>query len=302
MSLIERVRKESDLLASRRIDIAPVGTVCLALGPYRNLTTLTAAVLFLHPNCQVLNHASLRILGDRRLDFIADYSDERFEAFVRYAVHISKKPGKDGGSIIHSHAFDNGYPMKNLFRATGLPALKTDIRALFWKESLRTSNHIRRHTVDLGELFSRNKRLKFLMPVRNPLDCTASNLRTGNVRFIRYRRKGSSAEEVLESILEELRWFKDLEARYPGRFFSFCSYEVNRVTLRRMAEFLGLEPCEDWVANALEAFDVRSRYRHAESLVSFFRQSVARLFTAYPDFSEKLMRFVDGSTTGPRGA
>jgi hypothetical protein len=63
----------------------------MTLGPYRNLTTLTASVLFLHPNCQVLNHAGNRIFGDEELDFIANYNNEIFEAFTRYAIYISQK-------------------------------------------------------------------------------------------------------------------------------------------------------------------------------------------------------------------
>ncbi|MHB8529324.1 MAG: hypothetical protein ACYC8V_07420, partial [Caulobacteraceae bacterium] len=38
-----------------------VRRTAVILGPYRNLTTLTASVLALHPQCQVLNHASDRI-------------------------------------------------------------------------------------------------------------------------------------------------------------------------------------------------------------------------------------------------
>ena len=35
----------ADLAASRGVDISACKSVCLALGPYRNLTTLTAATL-----------------------------------------------------------------------------------------------------------------------------------------------------------------------------------------------------------------------------------------------------------------
>lgn len=57
----------------QRTDIQDVRAVCLALGPYRNLTTLTASVIALHPNCQVLNHGWSRVAGKGKLNFLTDY-------------------------------------------------------------------------------------------------------------------------------------------------------------------------------------------------------------------------------------
>lgn len=59
--------------------------------------------------------------------------------------------------------------------------IKRKIECLFWKESLTTSNYIKSNKIDLGELFRKLKRLKFLMHIRNPLDCAVSNLKTGHV-------------------------------------------------------------------------------------------------------------------------
>ena len=60
-------------------------SVCILLGPYRNLTTLTCSVLSLHPQCVVLNHAGLRTLRNPKLNFLANYSPDKFSEFVRYA-------------------------------------------------------------------------------------------------------------------------------------------------------------------------------------------------------------------------
>ena len=54
------------------VDPSQLRSVCLALGPYRNLTTLTAGILSLHPQCQVLNHAGVRLLPDPERNFLAD--------------------------------------------------------------------------------------------------------------------------------------------------------------------------------------------------------------------------------------
>ncbi len=121
-----RDSKENDLLMSRDIDIESIRTICLALGPYRNLTTMTASILFLHPNCQVLNHAAQRIFGDDRIDFIENFNSETFDHFVRYAIYISQhgQQGQYGGSITHSHAFDGQHEVKGIFEKSELPLLR----------------------------------------------------------------------------------------------------------------------------------------------------------------------------------
>jgi len=55
-----------DIFSSRNMDINNIESVCITLGPYRNLTTLTASVLFLHPNCKVLNYAARRVYGRKK--------------------------------------------------------------------------------------------------------------------------------------------------------------------------------------------------------------------------------------------
>lgn len=297
IGVMELTEIATDLMLSKKIDISSIRTVCLALGPYRNLTTLTASILFLHPNCQVLNHAGSRIFGNESLDFISDYSKEKFETFTRYAIHISQKGrrGDYGGSITLSHAFDNQYSVKDMFYGANSSLLKQTITALFWKESLRTSNHLRLHNVELDRLFKINRQLKFLLPIRNPLDCAVSNVRTSKANIFQGINKNFGVEQVLEAILDEILWFKNLETRYPKRFFHFFEHDFNRSTILEMANFLKLEPLEIWCENAIAAFDVKSKYSHPKNLILFFSHQVERLFANYPDFAEKLLRFVDGS-------
>ena len=142
-SVREGVKRWHAQRQSRQIDISEIRVVCLALGPYRNLSTLTGSILFLHPHCQVLNHGGVRIFGDSHVDFISEYSPQRFDAFVRYAVQISGggRRGKYGGSILHSHAFDASYPMAGVYAEShGSISRKKHIHALFWKEPLPTAN------------------------------------------------------------------------------------------------------------------------------------------------------------------
>jgi len=57
-----------DLMTSKFINFKDCQLLCLALGPYRKLPTWTAVIMFLHQNCQVLNHAGNQIIGSKKAD------------------------------------------------------------------------------------------------------------------------------------------------------------------------------------------------------------------------------------------
>jgi hypothetical protein len=276
-----------------------VKTVCLALGPYRNLTTLTASMLFLHPNCQVLNHAGGRILGDRRLDFLKHPQRRTVERFKRYAIYTSAKGrrGEHGGSITHSHAFDAGHKMRELFDEGHGELVKQRINCLFWKESLRTANHIRENKIDLGDVIARNEALRFMLPVRNPLDCAVSNLKTGLVSTFAGLPRSPSQEQVVAAILDEFLWVAQLQQRHPERCFIYFEHAFSPETLRVMAEFLKLPPDDVWFERAMAAFEIKRGYVHEAGLIAFYRRQVEERFGGFPDFRQSLLAFFEGRAT-----
>jgi len=290
---MNKITKASALHASKSINVDSIKTVCLALGPYRNLTTLTASILFLHPDCQVLNHAGQRIFGESELDFFKKYSDERFKTFLRYAIYISQSGvrGDYGGSITRSHAFDQQYKIRNLFTGRKLSLIKENINTLFWKEPLRTANHIRDNNVDLNKLFAQNNQLRFLLPIRNPLECAIGQIKTGFIKYFQGRNPGDSVQQALDSILDEFLWFLDLKVQNPDRFFYFFEHDFNASTLTRMANFLQLEMTETWRIDAIKAFEIKSNYKHSDGLIAYFRKCVDDKFSAYPDFTNQLLHF-----------
>jgi hypothetical protein len=287
----DRIEKERDLSRSANVPTDSLQTVCLTLGPYRNLTTLTASVLFLHPRCQVLNHAGGRIFGDERIDFLAGYSEERFQTFLRYALHASTKGrrGSHGGSIKHSHAV---VERSDMSEAIAGMAPKDEVTCLLWKESLRTSNHIRDCGVDLADVLAKNAALRFLMPVRNPLDCAASNIRKGHVRHFEGLAAGADTEAALTAILDEFVWFRNLQEQHGERFFHFFAHDEPHQMLTRMAAFLQLEAQQDWLEAGAEAFQVSSGYDHATDLVRLYREMVESKFGRDPEFAQNLLAFV----------
>ena len=285
---------EVDYLRSRSVETrsSDLKSICLALGPYRNLTTLTAGILFLHPTCQVLNHGAGRILPIGQANFLRGYSERRFDNFVRLAIYLSQggRRGRYGGSITLAHAFEHDV-IRRLYRERyGESLVKPHIESLFWKESLLIANFIREHGVDLADLLSRNDRLRFLMPIRNPLDCAVSNHKTGHSKYFSGLGEGSR-EEILDRILDEIAWFLDLRAEHPDRFFCFFEDEFDEQVLRDLASFLRIEPDAAWIRDALESYQLKKSYDHAPAFVDHYQRSLDARLGAHPTVRARLTGF-----------
>jgi hypothetical protein len=267
---LERVGSELEFQRSRRLRLERMPTVCLALGPYRNLTTLTAGLLSLHPECQVLNHGAARVFPIRQVDFLRRYSDKRFLNFTRYAIYLSQggRRGNFGGSITLAHAFDHG-AMRDAYRARyGESLVKPEVGAVFWKESMRVSNRIRERGVDLGELFAANDRVRFLMPIRNPLDCALSNQKTGHARHFHGLGDGG-IEEILDRVLDE----------------------IAAEAMNGLSDFLEVSRDERWVRDSLACYDLKPPYAHDPALVDHYRKSLQQRFSEHAQAGAHLERF-----------
>ena len=213
---LSKIKKISD---GRKKEL---NSVCLFLGPYRNLTTLISSILFLHPHCQVLNHAGNRVFNNKNINFLLNYSDDKFDKFCQFVFFASQcgRVGDYGGSIIHSHAFKIPVMRETYNNNKSTLISKQKINAIIWKESLRTSNFIRKNNIDLGDIINKNKKIRFLMPVRNPIDCAISNLNNKHHKLFE-DLKDYSVECILISIFKEYLWFLGLEKKYPERFMHF---------------------------------------------------------------------------------
>jgi len=284
----------ADLKASEQLDVSGVKTVCLAIGPYRNLTTLTASVLFLHPSCQVLNHGGSRVFGNASIDFLSSYSKDKLDRFIAFAMTISSKGqrGGAGGSIVHSHAFDDKHKLKDIYEQSSVAQGKQVIQSLFWKESLHTSNLLQNKHIDVAALLAQEPRLRFLMPIRNPLDCAVSNQKTGHVGIFRGLQKDAQLADVLVAILEEIYWFAGLQQRHPDRFFNYFEHSVSIEMLTHMAEFLQLPPDTEWLSNALAAMEIDSSYQHSPELIALYTSTIEQKQAEFPELSAQLMKFI----------
>jgi hypothetical protein len=285
--------KPWELWRARDIDVSGIETVGVILGPYRNLTTLTAGVLALHPACQVLNHAGMRILPWRMLNIFRGCGPKKMDRFKRYAVSVSAggQRGDYGGSITYSHAFTR-QPMAGLYRRRyGDRLVKPRIRSLVWKESLRVANQMRRRGTDIDVLLEQAPGLRFILPVRSPLDTARSNMRTGKTAIFPGLGEDAGLEETVTAVLEELLWFADLTRGREDFFLHYFQHSWNRDTLHRLAAFLSLDPEEGWIRDALEVFRVSSRYEYTEPQLDHYRAEVRRLFGGHPGFRKGLLAF-----------
>jgi len=271
-----------------------IKTVCIALGPYRNLTTLTASLLFLHPECQVLNHGSDFILPNSDLNFLVNCSEEAFSAFTEFAVQLSSggSRGRRGGSITYSHAFDDARLSDSYQLRFNDSIVKERIACLFWKESCRVTAFIREHHIDFDNLFLNYKKLRFLMPIRNPMDCAASNLKTGHAQFMIPGVTHPSYKAVLLNVLDDILWFTSLQKKYPERLFYFFEHGFDRTTVDRLSSFLQLFPDVQWVNDVMSNYNIRHPYNYSDQDVDYYRETVLDRFRFNPEVRDQLLKFL----------
>ncbi|WP_437758498.1 hypothetical protein [Sorangium sp. So ce1389] len=271
----------------------PIHTLGVFLGPYRNLTTLTASILYLHPACQVLNHAGDRVFGDQEVNFLLDPSAATFARFCAFALSASEggRRGAYGGSIRLSHAFDDDVIRDAARKRFGEHPAKASVDSIVWKESLRVSMFLREQRIDIGALLAANDKLRFLMPIRNPLDCATSNIRTGLARLW-HGSSGGDIKDILERILTELAWFRDLTRRHgTDHFLSFFEFEFDEALLRRLAAFLQLSPDPAWIEDALHCYRLKGGYEHDPALLEWYKRRVRQVFADDETFARKLESF-----------
>lgn len=293
-SRLGRLRKEVDLISANKINIDQLETLCINLGPQRNLSTLMAALMALHPDAQVLNHAGQRILKDARLNFLAKGDAATFRKFLKYALHISKsgKRGAFGGSILLAHSFDEKYEVRKKYQKRyGNIVIKDEVKLLFWKDSLRVGSHLRSKQIDLEKVFAENQYLKFTMPVRYPLDIMRSTIDKNYRRLYDQLNDNSSEEESLTAILDEMLWFCTLAKQFPNRFFYYFAHSFDRKTLTQLAGFLQLNLDEQWMKDCLVVFQYNQPYTHDPSIIDFYQQEIKRKFIRFPEFQKGLEGF-----------
>jgi len=231
-------------------------TVCLFYGANRNLTTLIASLLSLHPNCQVLNHTSKLILTDKK-NFLKIRTQENFGRFVEFAVKKSRKSVKGiGGSIVDSHAFKKSFSSQEIsekYQARfGNLQVKAEIDCLVWKDATHMTAYLENNAISALTVAADYPNVRFILPIRNLLDCIVSNA-TGH--------KGDwdnhSVEEIAEIIIRRTRDFLEMEKQCPRQFMHLFQDEVDTTTVTRLGEFMGLKTSPQWNQDFLDCYKLK---------------------------------------------
>jgi hypothetical protein len=217
---------------------------------------------------------------------------------VRYAAYASESGvrGEYGGDIRHSHAFFLEPMRQAEARLRG--AARGPARSLVWKDSHLVGNFLRAARVDVARLLQRNDKLRFLLPIRDPIDCAIANLRTGHVDFFRESHglsRGSPVEAVVAAVLDEIAWFVALResSGRPEKFLIYFEHEIGKDVLEKMLRFLGLPRDETYLAAAGAAFKV-SRSTDVEARpVAAYARLVREKFQRHPEIRDGLMKFAE---------
>ena len=225
------------------------------LGPYRNLTTLTTALLSLHPNIVAFNHGMIRM--PKNVLFYNDPENlSKYEKFVQFILenYQGGKRGSFGGDIRKCHAFDAKHKemyelMKSEEQQKSFESKSQQAKAVVWKESGRLTKYLRKngnfkYFARIEKLLKENPNLIFLRPIRNPVDCTQSNIDTDHYMVTDFNRdKFPNAKNkkyaFLRWVINDLIWFLKLEYCFPGRFIHYTESEF---PIERILSALDLPP------------------------------------------------------------
>jgi hypothetical protein len=260
----------------------------ILLGPYRNLTTLTAAVLALHPQVQVLNHAYRRLRQTDGVDFFAEPTAETFDRFLALAMEISAggERGGLGGSILFSHAFDDASLRERYWSRFGASALKPSPACMVWKDSLRVQQRLEAAPAELHAVIQRLRGVRFLLPVRQPLACALSNLRTG--KSDRLKPESNDLPGVLDAVLKSIAWVLQQRDRWPDHFLVFTEASERSTLAIRLQALLGVTRDTRWESDFIAAFAPRVAPVDP-ALKATEQRKIAAVLAPWPDVRDALL-------------
>jgi hypothetical protein len=242
----------------------------------------------------VLNHAGPRVFSKPELAFLNDFSDDKFANFSQYALAASAggKRGGYGGSVALAHAFADHDGMQSIYKERFGEKLRKDkVDALVWKESQLTNNFIRENKVDLAPIFSANSKLRFLMPVRNPIDCAISNQKTGAGKYLT-TAKSQTVEDLLEAILFEEAWVFRLKEMFPDRFLCFFEFDAHGTFFEELEAFLKLPSDKQWLQDAKSMYVIKQGYKPEANLASKMKAFLEANFADLPLVRSKYTQFL----------
>lgn len=144
------------------------------------------------------------------------------------------------------------------------------------------------------EIIFVESKLKFLLPIRDPLDAAVSNMKTKHHRLFKTISE-YSLTTVLDAILSEIAWFLDLESKYPRRFLSFLQNEFHPAFLDKLASFLEISEDSLWRKQAMDCYVMKPSYPRDEVLLKHLKAGLEEKLPEHPEMMEKIFRLASSS-------
>ncbi|MDA1330715.1 MAG: hypothetical protein O3B43_06595 [Chloroflexi bacterium] len=295
-----------DLILPHPDDLSPealnaVNTVVPFIGPYRNLTTLLSLLLYFHPNVHVLNHADNWVLDYPDFNFLRNPSPPKMETFKAFALtHYHPEIGEYWHRFItRSHAMRDparSIQRNRLIKRFGMKINKTDVRTIVWKGALNTPDELMHGEHTLDELLSTYPSLRFILPIRNPLDCALSNFKIKNARVT---INAETLEQTLNEVMEIFTWGLKAHQAHPDKVFVLYQDEINPATLGRLANFLQVPPNKQWTKDFLYLFRIGKSKPHSPNLLRYYKDLVNKSLSWSPEDEKKMLAFADSAQAPP---
>ncbi len=283
--LVHDVRRVKPSAAIEPSIVDGVRRVAVMLGPYRNLSTLTASVLALHPECQILNHAGERILRRRRFDFIASPEERTWRDFVAMALRASTggRRGWYGGSILNAHAFASP-ELQHAYRSRfGANPLKANPRCLVWKESMKVQQRLMDNPAAFQAIITNHPQVVFIAPMRNPLDVVVSSMDPRHAALVWDTPSPTFAQSV-ELVMGAFAWVLERREHHPDRVFAFRQSDIGGDFFARLARAIGVTADTRWIEDAKRCFVVHERH-HSDEVRQVFQLEAAKALKLWPSLA-----------------
>jgi len=239
-----------------------VKTIAIYLGATRSLSTITSAMMALHPEVTVLNHAYGRIMADARNDFLGTPIQERLESFAQTALDMALggRKGDFGGHILHSHAFDDETLRQAYLDRYGWGA-KPSTTSLVWKEGTVVTNRIARDNLDIVAIARSLPMLRFIALVRNPVDIAISSIDKGYSKALVPGGQERDFDMVFAQIVRRFAWFSQHASRQPDQFrFIYQDELLDCRQLAALCDFLRISVSADWLDEIGRLVQLRPSY------------------------------------------
>jgi hypothetical protein len=257
-----------------------VETVAVYLGALRSLSTISSAMMALHPEVAVLNHAYGRIFADPSRDFLRTPTPETLDLFTRTALEMSLggQPGDFGGHILHSHAFKADEALRQAYLDRYGWGAKPAGRCLLWKDATAVTNHIGRARLSVGAAARALPALRFIALVRNPVDITISSIRKGYSLGLVRAEKKDDFREVFVQMIRRFAWFSQHAAELPDQFrFVFQDELLDRTHLIGLCDFLRISAPDTWLDEVARLIHLRDSYAIPDAVKTELKDITMRL-------------------------